>query len=165
PVIEMVLMSRHARKNFLETATRGDLAICEDALRQLGLYELRDRSFLSLSGGEKQRVLLAAVFAQGSDIIILDEPANHIDIGQQLLIMDMIKKRPNTTVFASIHDLNLAARCCDKIIALKNGRVAAAGTPEEVLTPLLIRELFQVEAGVEQESGSGRLHIRYFSAV
>jgi iron complex transport system ATP-binding protein len=165
PVIEMTLMSRHAQKKFLETDTRRDTEICEDALRQLGLYEMRDRNFLSLSGGEKQRALLAAAFAQGSGIIILDEPANHLDIGQQMLIMEMIKKRPDATIFASIHDLNLAARYCDKLIALKDGSVAAAGTPRELLTPHLIRALFQVEASVESEPESGIPHIRYLAPL
>jgi iron complex transport system ATP-binding protein len=165
PVIEIVLMSRHAQKNFFETDGRGGLAVCEEALRQFGLYEMRERSFLSLSGGEKQRALLAAAFAQGTGIIILDEPANHLDIGQQLLIMDMIKKRPRTTVFASIHDLNLAARYCDRIIAIKSGRIIASGIPEEILTVNLIRELFQVEARIEREVETGCLHIRYIRGI
>jgi iron complex transport system ATP-binding protein len=163
PVMEMVLMSRYAQKAFLETNTEDDMAICEQALRQVGLLALRDRNFLSLSGGEKQRILLAAAFAQGAELIILDEPANHLDIGQQLLIMDIIKKRPQTTVFASMHDLNLAARYCDRLIALKNGRVAAAGIVEEVVTPELIRDLFQVDAKIEREPESGRLHVRYIA--
>jgi iron complex transport system ATP-binding protein len=163
PVIEMVLMSRYAQRGFFETNAGDDTAICEQALRQVGLYLLRDRNFLSLSGGEKQRILLAAVFAQGAELIILDEPANHLDIGQQLLIMDIIKNRPHTTVFASMHDLNLAARYCDKLIALKNGRVAAAGTVEDVITPELIHDLFQVDTKIECEPESGRLHVRYIA--
>jgi iron complex transport system ATP-binding protein len=164
PVMEMVLMSRYAQKGFLETRTDEDVAICEQALRQVGLYALRERNFLSLSGGEKQRILLAAAFAQDAELIILDEPANHLDIGQQLQIMDIIKKRPQTTVFASMHDLNLAARYCDKLIALKNGRVAAAGMVEEVITPELIRDLFQVDAKIEREPESGCLHVRYIAS-
>ncbi|MDR1363948.1 MAG: ABC transporter ATP-binding protein [Spirochaetaceae bacterium] len=164
PVIEMVMMSRYARKGFFEMETAGDEAICEQALRQVGLYSMRDRNFLSLSGGEKQRVLLAAAFAQGAGIIILDEPANHLDIGQQLLIMDIIKNQPSATVFASIHDLNLAARYCDKLIALKNGRIAAEGILEDVITPELIRELFRVEARIEREPENGRFNIRYLAA-
>lgn len=165
PVMEMVLMSRYAQKGLFETNTTDDTAICAQALRQVGLYALRDRNFLSLSGGEKQRILLAAAFAQGAELIILDEPANHLDIGQQLSIMDIIKKRPHTTVFASMHDLNLAARYCDRLIALKDGRVAATGTVEEVITPELIRDLFQVEVNIEREPESGRLHIRYVAPI
>jgi iron complex transport system ATP-binding protein len=165
PVIEIIMMSRNAQKGFFETDMDDDIVVCEQALRQVGLYALRDRNFLNLSGGEKQRVLIAAAFAQGSNIIILDEPANHLDIGQQLLIMDIIKKRPHTTVFASIHDLNLAARYCDKLIALKNGRAAAMGTVEEIITPELIRDLFQVEAKIEREPESGRLYIRYVHSL
>jgi iron complex transport system ATP-binding protein len=163
PVLEMVSMSRYTQKGFLETNTDEDREICEQALRQVGLHALRDRNFLSLSGGEKQRILLAAAFAQGAELIVLDEPANHLDIGQQLLIMDIIKKRPHTTVFASMHDLNLAARYCDRLIALKNGRIAAAGTVEEVITPELIRDLFLVDAKIEREPENGRLHVRYLA--
>jgi iron complex transport system ATP-binding protein len=165
PVMEMVLMARYAKNKFLKTTDGEDAAVCEHSLKRLGLYEMRDRSFLSLSGGEKQRVLLAAVLAQETKLIILDEPANHLDIGQQLLIMDAVKRLENTTVFAAIHDLNLAARYCDRIAAMKNGRVIAAGAPEEILTPELIRELFKVEAKIGRDSETGALHIRYIRAL
>lgn len=160
PVMEMVLMSRYAKKKFFETNTACDIAVCEQALKRLGLYEMRDRNFLSLSGGEKQRALLASVFAQETSLIILDEPANHLDIGQQFLIMDAIKELKRT-VLASIHDLNLAARYCDRIAAIKDGRIIAAGVPEDIITVPLIRELFQVEAKIEREAETSSLHIRY----
>ncbi|MDR1986486.1 MAG: ABC transporter ATP-binding protein [Treponema sp.] len=161
PVMEMVLMARHAKKRAFEMDTDEDIRICERALRRLGLYEMRDRNFLSLSGGEKQRVLLASVFAQETGLIILDEPANHLDIGQQLVILDAIKQQPRATVFASIHDLNLAARYCDRIMAIKNGRIIAAGIPEHIITAPMMQELFHVEAAIEREAETGCLHIRY----
>ncbi|MDR2444342.1 MAG: ABC transporter ATP-binding protein [Spirochaetaceae bacterium] len=165
PVMELVLMARYAKNKFLKTDSVEDAAVCERSLRRFGLYELRDRNFLSLSGGEKQRALLAAVLAQETKLIILDEPVNHLDIGQQLLIMEAVKHLEETTVFASIHDLNLAARYCDRIAAMKKGRIIAEGVPEEIITPQLIRELFQVEAKIEHESGSGLLHVRYIRAL
>ncbi|MDR0684932.1 MAG: ABC transporter ATP-binding protein [Spirochaetaceae bacterium] len=161
PVMEMVMMARFAKSKFLKTGGGEDTAVCENSLKRLGLYEMRDRNFLSLSGGEKQRALLASVLAQETKFIILDEPANHLDIGQQILIMDAVKRLEETTVFASIHDLNLAARCCDNILAMKAGRIIASGPPEKVLTPALIRELFQVDARIDRDPETSRLHIRY----
>jgi iron complex transport system ATP-binding protein len=159
PVIEIVLMGRYSHKKLLESNDDQDYSICEKALSLVGLTELRDRSFLSLSGGEKQRVLLAAAFAQEAGVIILDEPTNHLDIGYQLLIMDIIQAQRETTIFASIHDMNIAAEYCNRIIAMKHGAIIAVGTPLEVLTVDLIRDLFQVHAkiGYDEESGSPRI--------
>jgi iron complex transport system ATP-binding protein len=168
PVIEVVLMSRYARKKLLEDYDRGDHAVCEHALSLVGMSALRERSFQSLSGGEKQRVLLAAAFAQEAPVILLDEPANHLDIGYQFLIMDMLKNRQlqdNTAIFASMHDINIAARYADRIIAMKDGVISACGTPEETLTPALLRGLFQVHAKIEPDAASGRPHITFLGAA
>jgi iron complex transport system ATP-binding protein len=161
PVMELLLMARYAHQSGFGGHTGQDRAVCLDALERFGLSSMRDRNFLSLSGGEKQRLLLAAVFAQETPLIILDEPANHLDIGQQFLVMEAVAQRPMTTVFASIHDLNLAARYCDEIIALKNGRILAQGPVEAILTVPLIRELFQVDSVIDREAETGLLHIRH----
>ncbi|WP_312095433.1 ABC transporter ATP-binding protein [Aminipila sp.] len=163
PVIEIVLMGRYAHKQLLESNNDNDLDICEKALSLVGMLELKNRSFLSLSGGEKQRVLLAAAFAQEAGIIILDEPTNHLDIGYQLLIMDIIKERKDTTVLASIHDLNIAAHYCDRLIAMNHGEIIAAGSPEEVLTVPLMRDLFRVHTRIEK--AKGKLNIFFVGAV
>ena len=164
PVIEVVLMSRYAHKRLLEDYDHNDRAVCEDALELVGMSAFRKRSFLSLSGGEKQRVLLAAAFAQQTPAILLDEPANHLDIGYQFLIMDMLKERQkqhNTAIFASMHDINIAARYADRIIAMKDGILYAEGTPEKTLTPALLRELFHVQTKIEPDSATGRPHISF----
>ena len=164
PVIEMVLMGRYAHKKFLEPNREEDYAICRQALAWVGLLEFEERSFLSLSGGEKQRVLLAAVLAQQSGIILLDEPTNHLDIGYQLMAMDLIRDIPNVTVFASLHDMNIAARYCDRILAMKEGRIIASGRPDEVLTGELIRDLFQVEVRVDRDPDNGKPNIVFVRA-
>jgi iron complex transport system ATP-binding protein len=164
PVIEIVLMGRYAHKKFMESNHKKDYEICERALEQVGLLSLRERSFLSLSGGEKQRVLLAAVLAQESKVILLDEPTNHLDIGYQLLIIELIKKIEGLTVFASLHDINLAAKYCDRIIAMNNGRIIADGKAEEVLTEELIENLFHVKVNIDKEPYSGRLNIIFLES-
>ena len=168
PVIEIVLMSRYARKKLLEDYDRSDHAVCEHALNLVGMSAQRERSFQSLSGGEKQRVLLAAAFAQEAPVILLDEPANHLDIGYQFLIMDMLKDRQlhdNTAVFASMHDINIAARYAGRIIAMKDGVIIAAGTPEETLSPALLCGLFQVHTKIEPDTATGRPHITFLGAA
>ena len=118
------------------------------------------RSYLSLSGGEKQRVLLARVLMQESAFIVLDEPTNHLDVSYQYQIMDILKGQ-DVTVFSSIHDLNLAALYCDRIIFLYQGKIVDYGTPEEVLTRENIREYFGIEAQVSTNPATGKQQIYY----
>ena len=117
-----------------------------------------ERSFLSLSGGEKQRTLVARALVQQTDLIILDEPTNHLDIGYQYQIMSILKKQ-DMTVFSSIHDLNIAACYCDKIILMKKGKIVDVGTPAEVFTPDKIQHLFGVETEVTTNQATGRPNI------
>lgn len=149
-VKEMMLMGRYAYKSNFGSYSKDDFYICEEALEEVGMLEFKDRSFLSLSGGEKQRVLIASAFSRKTSIIIMDEPTNHLDIGYQFSIMEMMKKRENTTIFASIHDMNIAAQFCDRIIAMDKGSIVACGKPEEILTPELMRDLFRVKVRVEK---------------
>lgn len=165
PVMEIVLMGRYAHKKLLEGYGQGDRDICEKALALVGMSELRNRSFFSLSGGEKQRVLLAAALAQQADVMILDEPTNHLDICHQLLMMDLIRARRDTAVLASIHDINIAAGYCDRLIAMNRGKIVATGTPGEILSAALMRELFHVRAKVEREPETGRLNVLFLGAV
>lgn len=158
-VQEMVLMGRSPHKRLLERDSGADLAIAETALAQVGLLELAQRPFSSLSGGERQRVVLARALAQQAPVLILDEPTNHLDIKFQLQLMDLLRSLP-CTVVAALHDLNLAALYCDRLYVMKDGRVAGEGRPEEVLTPQLIRQVYEVEARVEPD-GAGGIQIFY----
>ena len=120
-------------------------------LRLTQLEEVREQSYTTLSGGEKQRVLIARALVQDTPCLILDEPTNHLDIKYQLQLMELVRVLGRTVV-AAIHDLNLAALYCQRLYVMKAGRVAASGTPEEVLTPELLREIYEVEAEVARDS-------------
>lgn len=163
-VMQMVEMGRYAYRSLLSNHTANDKKVCEEALRQVGMWDFRERSFLSLSGGEKQRVLIASAFARKTELIVLDEPTNHLDIGYQFSIMDSMKNQKQSTIFASVHDMNIAAQYCDKIIALKKGQVVAVGTPREVLTEDRIEELFRVKTKIE-ELPDKKFYIRFVGAA
>lgn len=160
-VMEIMMIGRYSRQSLLTTDVSRDIRACEEALEALGMPELRDRSFLSLSGGEKQKVLIAGAFAREPELIVLDEPTNHLDVGYQFLILDILKQRKDVTVFTSMHDMNMAMQYCDHIIALREGKVYASGTPREVLTRENLRTLFRVNAHIDPESG----YIRYAGYV
>lgn len=105
----------------------------------------------TLSGGQRRRVDLARLLIGDWDMLGLDEPTNHLDIKYQLQLMELVRVLGRTVV-AAIHDLNLAALYCQRLYVMKAGRVAASGTPEEVLTPELLREIYEVEAEVARDS-------------
>jgi iron complex transport system ATP-binding protein len=157
-VREMVLMGRSPHKGLFERDTPNDERIVDAALARVGLASLAGRSFLTLSGGEKQRVLLARALAQQTRFLVLDEPTNHLDIHYQLEMLDLVRGLGVTTI-AALHDLNLAALYCDQIYVLKAGRVVASGPPEVVLTPALIQAIYDVRAEVAPHPTTGRLHV------
>ena len=163
-VMEIMMIARYSHRSFLSKNSGNDTALCEEALDSVGMLHMKNRSFLSLSGGEKQKVLIASAFARQPELIVLDEPTNHLDVGYQFLIMDIMKKQQSATIFTSIHDMNMALQYCDHLIALKGGRVHCAGTPLEVLTPQLMEELFHVRAQVITEPGQVP-YIRYLGSV
>jgi iron complex transport system ATP-binding protein len=142
-VFEVVALGRLPHKGLIDRETRADHEICRGALERVGMADFEDRFFSTLSGGEKQRVLVARALAQQSSVLVLDEPTNHLDIRFQLELLDLIRSLGVTTI-ASMHDLALAADHCDRLYALKGGRVVAAGTPAEVLTADLIADVFEV---------------------
>lgn len=158
-VLEVVLMGRAPHKKTLERDNAADYQIARQALHTVGLDGFANRSFSTLSGGEQQRVILARALTQQTECLVLDEPTNHLDVKYQLQIMDIVKGL-DATVIAAIHDLNIAAMYCDKIIALKAGSVLACGRPRELLTEEFIWELYGVRAQV-QNLAQERLNIIY----
>lgn len=162
-VEEIVAMGRSPHKKLFDVDTAHDKAIVHHALEHLGMENLGKRSYQSLSGGEKQRVLLARAIAQESDFFILDEPTNHLDISYQMQIFDFIK-RLNVTVLSAVHDLNMAALYCDRIYVLKGGKILLQGTPEEVLTPEHIFEVYGVRSSVVRHPATGRPAITFLPA-
>ena len=157
---EMVLMGRSPHKKMIERDSYRDYEIMNDALKRVDMLHFKDRNFNSLSGGEQQRIILARALAQETDCLILDEPTNHLDIKYQLQLMNIVKSL-DIEVIAAIHDLNIAAMYCDKIYVLKDGRIVAYGTPKEVLTKELIKEVYEVDAIVNEDKENDMINIFY----
>lgn len=158
-VEDVVLMGRSPHKRPLERDNAEDYRIVREALEQVGMSAFRGRSFSTLSGGEQQRVILARALAQQTPCLVLDEPTNHLDIKYQLQLMDIVKNL-DRTIISAVHDLNIAAMYCTWLYVMKDGRVVASGTPEAVLTPERIREVYEVEAEVYRDK-AGILRILY----
>lgn len=157
-VREMVLMGRAPHKRLLDRDSAADIRLVDVALEQVGMAAFAARSFLTLSGGEKQRVLVARALAQQTRFLVLDEPTNHLDIRYQIDVLELVRGLRITTI-AAMHDLNLAALYCDRLYVLKAGTIVASGTPEQVLTPRLIDEVYGVRAEVAPHPLTGRLHV------
>ncbi len=155
-VIDIVAMGRSAHKALLEPDTGHDRRLIEAALELLQLAPFAGRPFRTLSGGERQRVLLARALVQQPGILVLDEPTNHLDIHYQLSLLRFIREI-GRTVIAALHDLNLAAMFCDRLCLMDRGRVAAIGTPDEVLTPVTMRQVYGIEAHMTRHPATGRI--------
>lgn len=162
-VEEIVAMGRSPHKKLFDIDHAADKAIVHHALEHLGMEHMAKRNYLHLSGGEKQRVIIARAIAQESDFFVLDEPTNHLDISYQMQIFDFIK-RLNVTVLSAIHDLNMAALYCDRLYVLKNGEIVLQGTPEAVLTEQNIYDVYGVRSAVAAHPVTGKLSITYLPA-
>lgn len=128
-------------------------AIAFEALRQLGIEHLAERGLDALSGGQKQLVALAQLLARNPQVLLLDEPTSALDLHYQLRVMDAVRQRvqdQRLLAIAVLHDINLAASHADTLVMLNQGRVVACGTPQEVLQPALLAEVYGVEARVER---------------
>lgn len=158
-VREVALMGRSPHKKALERDNATDYAIVSEALKTVGMSDFAERSFSTLSGGEQQRVILARALTQQTPCLILDEPTNHLDITHQLQLLKIVKNL-DCTVISAIHDLNIAAMFCDRIYVLKKGQIVADGTPEEVFTKELIKDIYQVDVEIVKDS-NGKMHILF----
>lgn len=158
-VQDVVLMGRSPHKRPMERDNAEDYKIVAQSLATVGLAGFEKRIFSTLSGGEQQRVILARALAQQTPCLILDEPTNHLDIKYQLQLMDLVCGLGRTIVTA-VHDLNIAALYCDTLVAVKEGRVVGAGSPQSLLTPEFIREVYEVDAGISADE-EGLLRIYY----
>lgn len=153
-VWEMVMLGRIPHKRAFENDTEHDLEIAAGALGRVGCAELANRSFHQLSGGEKQRVLIARALAQGADHLILDEPTNHLDVRYQVEVLELVSGL-GVTVLAAIHDLALAALFCDDVHLLDAGRLVAHGSPAEVITAEAIRSVYGADVAVVSHPDTG----------
>lgn len=159
-VLDVVLMGRSPHKKILERDNLRDFEIAKSALKVVGMEAFEKRNFSTLSGGEQQRVILARALTQETECLVLDEPTNHLDIKYQLQIMDIVKSL-DVTVVAAIHDLNIAAMYCDRLIAVKEGQIVANGTPREVLTEQFIYDMYDVRTEINYNQKNGRMNIIY----
>jgi iron complex transport system ATP-binding protein len=159
-VREIVAMGRTPHKKLFESDTAEDKQIVEAAMEQLGISALADREYANLSGGEKQRVLIARAMAQKTDFLILDEPTNHLDIQYQLQIFRILKES-GLTVLSAIHDLNLAALFCDELYVLDGKEIHTHGTPDDILTVDLLKNVFHVDCAVDNDPRTGKKNIVY----
>ncbi|MFD5097583.1 ABC transporter ATP-binding protein [Streptomyces albidochromogenes] len=159
-VAEVVAMGRLPHQRAVARATDEDRKACEAALVRVGAAHLTDRGFLTLSGGEKQRVLIARALAQQPRVLVLDEPTNHLDIAQQLDVLALVRGS-GLTVLTALHDLNLAALHCDLLYVIHSGRIVASGAPHDVLTPELLAEVFGVRAHRVPHPESGAVQLLF----
>ncbi|MDR1903954.1 MAG: ABC transporter ATP-binding protein [Treponema sp.] len=159
-VREIVLMGRAPHKKQMERDTAEDFSIVDEAIKTVDMESYADRRFSTLSGGEQQRVILARALAQQTKCLILDEPTNHLDVKYQFQLLNLLKKL-NHTVIAALHDLNIAVSYCDYIYVLKAGLLKGHGTPRELLTPRLLREIYEVDTKIIEDAESGRIHILF----
>jgi iron complex transport system ATP-binding protein len=157
-VEEVVGMGRYVHQGLLSGLSVQDRDACHAAMTTAGITPLAMRRISSLSGGEWQRVLIARTLAQGSDIILLDEPTSHLDVNHQIEVLSALHAltRAGTTAISVFHDLNLAAHFCDEIIVLKAGKAVAIGPPRDVITPLILKEVFGLGAAVRIHPVTGK---------
>jgi iron complex transport system ATP-binding protein len=156
-VAEVVAMGRLPHR---DRTAAGDRAVCSEAMELTGVEHLADRGFLALSGGEKQRVLIARALAQRPRVLVLDEPTNHLDVAHQLDVLALVRGS-GPTVLAALHDLNLAAAHCDVLYVLAKGRVVASGPPHDVLRPDLLAEVFGVRAHPVKHPETGAVQLLF----
>ncbi|NEA98074.1 ABC transporter ATP-binding protein [Streptomyces sp. SID13726] len=156
-VAEVVAMGRLPHR---DRTAASDHEICAAALRRAGVDHLAGRGFLALSGGEKQRVLIARALAQQPRVLVLDEPTNHLDIAHQLDVLGLVRDS-GPTVLAALHDLNLAAAHCDLLYVIQDGRIVASGPPHEVLEPALLAEVFGVRAHPVRHPETGAVQLLF----
>ena len=158
-VVDMVLLGRAPLRSMFSSYSRLDYREAASALRRVNARVLADRSFNALSGGEKQRVLIARALAQEADHLLLDEPTNHLDIRYQHEILSLVRNLGITTIVV-LHDLNLAARYCDRLVLLERGTVVASGTPDAVLRPEIVEPVYRVAVRRHEEPDCVQLVFR-----
>lgn len=163
-VQEVVLMGRHPYLPRFGAPGKDDLTIAQEAMAAIGIEDFAHRYVTELSGGEKQRVVVARALAQKTPVLMLDEATSNLDIGHTMEIFNTAQKRVRErgeTVIAVIHNLNLAAAYCDEMIFMKEGKLAAKGTTKETLTPDVIQDVFGVESQVSHDKFSDALQVSF----
>lgn len=157
-VRDLVGRGRYPHQGFFRSWSAGDDAAVQRALEATETLELAGRNVDELSGGQRQRVWIAMALAQETDVLLLDEPTTYLDLAHQVEVLDLVtdlNRKRGTTVAIVLHDLNLAARYADHVIAMKGGAVVALGDPMTVITEKLVRDVFGLESRVIPDPVSG----------
>ncbi|WP_366180649.1 ABC transporter ATP-binding protein [Actinomyces timonensis] len=157
-VADLVGRGRSPHQGLFRATSAADQRIVEASLLATRTEALADRSIDELSGGQRQRVWIAMALAQRTDVLLLDEPTTFLDLAHQVEVLDLLtdlNRERGTTIVMVLHDINLAARYADHIIAMRQGRVVASGAPSEIVSSELVREVFDLEADVIPDPVSG----------
>lgn len=162
-VLDLVLMGRTPYKKPLELDSLADYELAKAALAAVGLQGYENRLYNQLSGGEQQRVMIARVLAGQPQTLLLDEMTNHLDLYYQFHLLELIQKM-NIEVLAVMHDLNLAAKFCQKLYLLREGKIIAYGKTKDVLSSSLIEETFKVKINLYTDI-DGQLHLLYKNSL
>jgi iron complex transport system ATP-binding protein len=161
-VMEMVLMGRHPHLGPLELEGPSDLALAQESLAATGTAHLAGRAYMTLSGGEKQRVVIASALTQTPDVLLLDEPTASLDLGYQLEVASLLtrlNRERGVTMVLATHDLNLAASLCDRLVLMRDGRVVAQGPTRDVLTVDTIKRVYGVDADISFHPAAGHVTV------
>jgi len=158
-VADLVATGRHPHQSWFRQWSSGDQAEVTQALSLTGMLDLADRPVDELSGGQRQRAWISMVLAQGTGLLLLDEPTTYLDLAHAIDVLDLVDQLHHDlgrTVVMVLHDLNLAVRYSDHLVAMVDGQVVAAGTPDEVISAELLQEVFGLTARVIEDPASGR---------
>ena len=158
-VADLVGRGRHPHQRMLARWSPRDYEAVADALAATGISDLADRSVDELSGGQQQRVWIAMALAQETDILLLDEPTTFLDVAHQIEVLDLLTDLNHdrgTTIVMVLHDLNLAARYADELVAVVDGRVHASGAPADIVTAELVRDVFGLESTIIEDPLTGK---------
>jgi iron complex transport system ATP-binding protein len=158
-VAELVSRGRDPHRHWYQSWSHLDQAAVDDAMAHTGLEKLRDRPVDELSGGQRQRAWIAMLLAQQTEILLLDEPTSFLDIAHQLDVLDLLQKLAHgkgRTVVVVLHELTLAARHADTVIAMRDGRIVDFGSPTDTFTPRTLELVFDVKARVIMDDDTGR---------
>lgn len=158
---DVVALGLIPHKGIFARADKADDEKIAQAITQVGLTHKTQQSFEHLSGGEKQRALIARAIVQSPRLLIMDEPTSHLDVRYQIQVMELAKSL-GITVIASFHDLNLASAMCDNLLVLNQGRLVSQGTPKKVLTSAMLSEVFGVCANISEHHQHKVPHISYY---
>ena len=153
-------MGRHPYLSPLSFEGEDDYRIAEEAMKQTQVHEFANRSFNEISGGEKQRVMIASAITQKPEIMLLDEPTSALDIKYQVEILSILKRlneQENKSLILAMHDLHLASKFCKRLILLKKGHVFCEGSPSEVLKKEILEEVYEVRVKIFQDDEDGSL--------